>query len=310
MRGEGDMRYKRCVMRHIILVPGFILILNVVAAFAQSEATIRGQVVAAADGSSLSNAAITLTAKGESTQTTADAAGRFAFQQLTPGEYVVSGSADGFAPREVRLVGDPREVRMVTLALDIRGVEATVQVTGESTPLTSTHSPSSTLLTQERLGSTPQAQQTNLPDTIVTAAPGMIRGHDDFVHIRGHEVALNPLINGVSFWENPHTLFSGGLSPAIIECANVMTGGFPAEYGNRFGGVVDIVTKSGLRMQNDGTFLISGGQAGRRSITGDFGGHRERLAYYGFGSLFQSDRFLSPPDPDAIHDSGHGGHGF
>ena len=275
------MYQKPCVIRQVILAAGFTLILNVAGAQAQSEATIRGQVMAAADGSSLPKAAVTLTAvsKGESTQTTADADGRFVFQQLTPGEYVVSGSADGFAPREARVVVDPREVRMVTLALDLRGVEATVQVTGESNPLTSTYSPSSTLLTQERLESTPQAQQTNLPDMIVTAAPGMIRGHDDFVHIRGHEVALNPLINGVSFWENPHTLFSAGLSPAIIESANVMTGGFPAEYGNRFGGVVDIVTKSGLRMQNDGTFLVSGGQAGRRSITGDFGGHRERLAY-------------------------------
>src|SRR6266446_5399022 len=128
MRGQGDMRYKRCVMRHVILAAGFMLILNVAVAQAQSEATIRGQVVAAADGSSLPKAAITLTAvsKGESTQTIADAAGRFVFQQLTPGEYVVSGSADGFAPREVRVVVDPREVRMVTLGLDLRGVEATV----------------------------------------------------------------------------------------------------------------------------------------------------------------------------------------
>ena len=84
-----------------------------------------------------------------------------------------------------------------------------------------------------------------LSDAIVTLAPGMIRGHDDFVHIRGHEVALNPLINGVSFWENTHSVFSAGLSPDVIETANVMTGGFPAEYGNRFGGVIDIVTRSG-----------------------------------------------------------------
>lgn len=307
------MGHRFYVIRQVIFIAGFVLILNVVAALAQSEATIRGQVVAAADGSLLPNAAVIITAVStrESTRTTADDSGRFVFQRLTPGEYVVSGSADGFAPREMRLVVDPREVRMVTLSLDLRGVEASVQVTGESNP--STYSPSSTLLTQERLASTPQAEQTNLPETIVTAAPGMIRGHDDFVHIRGHEVALNPLINGVSFWENPHALFSGGLSPAIIESANVMTGGFPAEYGNRFGGVVDIVTKSGLRMQNDGTLTVNGGQAGRRSITGDFRGHLgqgERFAYYAFGSMFQSDRFLSPPDREAIHDSGRGGHGF
>ena len=104
----------------------------------------------------------------------------------------------------------------------------------------------------ERLDAMPIFQTVTLADAIVSSAPGMIRGHDDFVHIRGHEVALNPLINGVSFWENTHTVFSAGLSPDVIETANVMTGGFPAEYGNRFGGVIDIVTRSGLRMQDRG----------------------------------------------------------
>ena len=64
----------------------------------------------------------------------------------------------------------------------------------------------------------------------------MIRGHDDFVHVRGEEIALNPIIDGVAFWENPHAMFSAGVSPDIIETANVMTGAFPAEYGNRCGG--------------------------------------------------------------------------
>jgi outer membrane receptor protein involved in Fe transport len=174
----------------------------------------------------------------------------------------------------------------------------------------STHSPSSTVLTSERLEGLPAGQQHNLPDAIVTAAPGMIRGHDDFVHVRGHEVALNPTINGVSFRENPHALFSSGLSPTVIDTVNVMTGGFPAEYGDRFGGVLDIVTKSGLRMENDGSLALSGGEAGRRSAAGEFGGHRGRFGYYGFASLFESDRFVSPPDPRAIHDSGRAGHGF
>jgi hypothetical protein len=96
----------------------------------------------------------------------------------------------------------------------------------------------------------------------------------------------------------------------VIDAANVMTGGFSAEYGNRFGGVVDIVTKSGLRMQHEGFVAASGGQAGRGSAAGEMGGHRDRFGYYVFGSMFTSDRFLSPPDRVAIHDSGTGAHGF
>jgi outer membrane receptor protein involved in Fe transport len=130
------------------------------------------------------------------------------------------------------------------------------------------------------------------------------------VHIRGHEIALNPLINGVSFWENTHAVFSAGLSPEIVEAANVMTGGFPAEYGNRFGGVVDIVTKSGLRMTERGSVAFSGGNARRRQLVADVGGRRGAFGYYLFGGTFDSDRFLSPPDPRAIHDSARGGHFF
>ena len=80
----------------------------------------------------------------------------------------------------------------------------------------------------------------------------MIRGHDDFVHIRGHEVALNPFINGVQFWENAHTVFSPGLGVDYIESMNVMTGGYSAEYGNRFGGILDVVTKSGFTHREQG----------------------------------------------------------
>ena len=79
-----------------------------------------------------------------------------------------------------------------------------------------------------------------------------------------------------------------------------MTGGFSAEYGNRFGGVIDVVTKSGLSMQNEGSLAFSAGEAGRWTAVGDFGGRRGRFGYYVFGSAFESDRFLSPPDPEAI----------
>ena len=224
--------------------------------------------------------------------------------------YLVSVSSDGFRARQLRVTVEPREVRTVTVSLEVAGLAVTVAVSGPVASSPGTHSPSSTLLTSERLEAMPVFQQTTLSDAIVTLAPGMIRGHDDFVHIRGHEIALNPLINGVSFWENTHSVFSAGLSPDVIESANVMTGGFPAEYGNRFGGVVDIVTRSGLRRADRGAISASGGGEGRRRASGEVGGRRGRFGYFFFGSVFETDRFLSPPDPEATHDAGRGAHAF
>jgi hypothetical protein len=301
-------------MRWIALLSAIavIFIVGTTPVLAQSEAIIRGQLVADADGSALPQGSVTLKSMstGTSTQTAVDSMGHFTFPNVTPGEYLLSGTADGFSSRDVHLILDPRDVRTVTVRLAVRGLTETVVVRGQIAPLPSTHSPSSTSLSAGRIESLPISQRTGLPDAIVTAAPGMIRGHDDFVHVRGEEVALNPLINGIAFWENPHAVFSAGLSPDVIDTANVMTGGFPAEYGNRFGGVVDIVTKSGLRMPNSGSVTVNGGGAGRFNVLGDVGGHHNRIGYYGFGSLFESDRFLSPPDPEAIHDHGQGGHGL
>ena len=281
--------------------------LGVGTAWAQAEAIVRGQVVAAADASALTGARVTLTSRinGESLQATADAAGRFVFIGVTPGEKTLSAVADGFATRELSVVVEPREVTSVQVSLDVARVDVTVDVVAEP-PLPSTHSPSSTLLTTDHLEEMPVAQRTNLTDAIVTAAPGMIRGHDDFVHIRGHEVALNPSINGVQFWENAHSVFSPGLSVDYIQSINVMTGGFSAEYGNRFGGILDVVTKSGLSMRNRGSLTVGAGTAQRHNVGLELGGRQERAGYYINLAGFMSDRFLSPPSPRSIHNAGRG----
>ena len=279
--------------------------------FAQSDAIVQGQ-LRASDGSALPGATVVLNPgrPDQSRQATTDGDGRFVFARVNPGTYVVSAALTGFESQSVRVAIEPREVRTLALSLKVGRVNVAVDVTADASTLTSTHSPSSTILTSERIDDLPAFQRVSLTDAIVTSAPGMIRGHDDFVHIRGHEIALNPLINGISFWENAHAVFSAGLSPEIVDTANVMTGGFPAEYGNRFGGVVDIATKSGFRMSERGSVAFSGGSAGRRQLVADVGGHRGAFGYYLFADSFESNRFLSPPDPQAIHDSARGGHFF
>ena len=184
-------------------------------ASAQSEAAIRGQVAASADHSAIGGAAVSVTmrATGAMQQRVADADGRFVFLAVAPGEYILAVSAEGFARREMQFLLEPREARTIDVALEIAAVAIAVEVAVDRTTSPGTHSPSSTTLTMARLDAMPIFQRVTLADAIVSSAPGMIRGHDDFVHIRGHEVALNPLINGVSFWENTHSVFSAGLEP-------------------------------------------------------------------------------------------------
>ncbi|MGH9255239.1 MAG: TonB-dependent receptor [Vicinamibacterales bacterium] len=279
-------------------------------ALAQGEGAIHGTVTAQADGSVLPGAVVELqgAALPAPLRMTTTPDGHFAFPRLVPGDYVLAVTHASFREERYRLSLKPREVQNIESALVLRPVQESVDVTAE--PLPSVFSPGSTHLTAERLAELPLAQRTNLPDAIVTAAPGMIRGHDDFVHIRGHEVALNPSINGVQFWENAHAVFSPGLGVDYIESINVMTGGFPAEYGSRFGGILDVVTKSGFTFQNSGSITLGVGSAQRHNAGLEFGGRKERVAYYLNLSGFMSDRFLSPPSPRSIHNAGRGVRSF
>jgi outer membrane receptor protein involved in Fe transport len=279
---------------------------------AQGEGAIRGTVVVQADRSFLPGANLVL--QGATLpaplKATTNALGQFGFARLSPGDYLLTLHHDLFREEHYQVSLRPREVRTVTLEMNLRPVQQFVEVTGEANPLPTTHSPSSTVLASDRLEGLPVAQRNNLAEAILTSAPGMIRGHDDFVHIRGHEVALNPFLNGVSFWENPHLVFSPGLGADYIQSMNVMTGGFSAEYGNRFGGVLDVVTKSGFTMDNNGSITFGAGTALRNSVGLEFGGHTERAGYYVNLAGFESARFLSPPEPISLHNTGRAARSF
>ncbi|MBI3934764.1 MAG: TonB-dependent receptor [Acidobacteria bacterium] len=299
---------------------GFAMILSLLFALSivstpartQGESAIHGTVLAAADGSMLPGASVALQGAPllEPLETTTGADGHFGFQRLVPSDYELAISHANFQTASYQLTLRPREVQNLTLQLTLSPLAEAIEVAAEASPIPTMHSPSSTVITAQTLDTLPLPERSNLADVIVTAAPGMIRGHDDFVHIRGSEIALNPFINGVSFWENAHSLFSPGLGADYIASMNVMTGGFSAEYGNRFGGVLDVVTKSGFTMNNNGSITLGLGTALRHNAGIEFGGHTERAAYYLNVGGFESARFLSPPDPRSIHNTGRGVRSF
>ena len=87
---------------------------------------------------------------------------------------------------------------------------------------------------------------------------------------------------------------------------NIITGGFPAEFGNRFGGILDIVTRSGFDANNHGSVSIGAGNYLRNNLSFDYGGHTERFGYIFYAQGFENERFLNTPQPLLLHDFGTG----
>ncbi|MEJ2083008.1 MAG: carboxypeptidase regulatory-like domain-containing protein [Acidobacteriota bacterium] len=196
---------------------------------------------------------------GEPETTQTDAEGRYSFPHLSPGDYTVATQTERFYPEKVQVSLGPRATRHVDFDLTpISSLHEQVTVRAEKGLLDQSRSSTVISLDRKRISELPEAQRMQLTDIVKPFVASAVASHDNFVHLRGNELSLNTFINGVSFFDNPHQLFTPGISADIIQSVNVITGGFPAEFGNRFGGILDIVTRSGFDMENQGHVTLGG----------------------------------------------------
>jgi hypothetical protein len=243
--------------------------------------------------------------------TTTGSQGQFSFSGLSPGDYSVSVSADTFRPLQVSLRLNPRAIYQLRMELvPIADIKEQVTVSAQEKLLDETETATITNLDAKEIGALPAARRSQLTDIVAPFVSGAVAGHDNLIHLRGNELSLNTFVNGVSFYDNPHQLFTPGISPDVIQSVNIFTGGFPAEFGNRFGGILDIVTRNGFDANNHGNLTLGAGTFLRDNLSFDYGGHTKKFGYFFYGQGFQSVRFLNTPEPARFHDSGKGSRAF
>lgn len=213
------------------------------ASFAQSNATgnIYGQVSVAAGSSIL----IENTATGVKRTLTPDASGRFVASSLPTGTYKVTLMRDGKVVSvtenvEVTL-GQGREVFFADAA-----ATQTVQVVGKVAQIDMSSTTNGATFTAKQLAALPIAHDVNaiiqLAPNTTTADPRYSGG----ASMGGGAPSENSYyINGFPV-TNPLTQLGAAELPfGAIQEAQVLTGGFGAEFGRSIGGVVNIITKSG-----------------------------------------------------------------
>ena len=224
-----------------------------------------------------------------------DSAGVAIFRRLPFGSYRVAVIRGGFADLS-RLV----EVRSASptdfpATMALATVQASVTVSADVT-LLDPHQPAPA----NRIGADTLSRRVTalpgraLPD-IVNTQPGWLLEANGILHPRGSEYQTQYVVDGLPMTDNRSPAFAPELGADDVHAMTIMTGGYPAEYGRKLGGVIEVVTTAPSRRGFGGS--ASGSIGSFNTTSGDviaqYG--REKSTVSITAGAAHTDRFLDPP---------------
>jgi hypothetical protein len=236
---------------------------------------------------------------------TTDAAGKYVFSNLPPNPYHITVGAQGFQTLQ-------RDVDVRTavpidldLTLALEGATSTVQVVGHAEDLVERDPTAHTDVDRSLIEKMPIESSSGLNQVITLASPGVVADSNGFFHPIGDHAQTQFSIDNQPITDQQSKLYSNQISPDAVESLEIMTGVAPAEYGDKSSLVVHIVTKSGLDQPKPAGSL-SLGYGSFKSPTGDvnIGGGSHTVGEFLSVAGMRTDRFLDPPEFQALHDAG------
>ena len=225
----------------------------------------------------------------------ADEAGTLVARNLAFGVYRVDVKRSGFALYsgviEVRSAISP-ELR---IQLSVASTQTAVDVRDSDT-LVDPHRTG----TINRVGTdTIEHRSTALPGRsvidLVNSQPGWLLESNGVLHPRGSEYQTQYVVDGIPLTDNRSPSFAPEIEADDAQSMTILTANFPAEYGRKLGGVVEISTARDVRPGFHGKFVASGGSFGTASgyLMVQQGWGKNTLGISAEGAL--TERYLDPP---------------
>jgi outer membrane receptor protein involved in Fe transport len=264
-------------------------------------------------GALVPNAQITVTqpVTGYHQTTQTDAQGSFKLVNLPFNTYKVRAEANGFQPAESSIDLESTIPLNVELSLSLEQTTANVTVTTESgAMLEADRTSSDTDIAQTILERPVGAAPSRAIESIVASTPGFVTDDNGRMHPRGSESQVQYVVDGVPITDNMSAIFSTSLDARTLRTVEVLTGGIPAEFGDKLAGVINVNTRSGLEGPTQGGISFSGGSFSTGETAIDFSTHTKKLGFLTNLSASTSQRYLDPPTLDNFHNFGRTGKGF
>lgn len=272
--------------------------------------TIQGTVKDPA-GALVAGATVTLTqpVTGYHQSAQTDAQGSFRLINVPFNTYTLHVVGQGFQPAEESIDLESAVPSNVDFKLTLSGVANEVNVT-ESALVENDKTSSDTDINQTVIERQAGAAPSRGMEAIVASAPGFATDDNGRMHPRGSESQVQYVIDGVPVTDNLSAIFSTSLDARTLRTVEVLTGGIPAEFGDKLAGVVNVNTRSGLEMPTQGGVTFSAGSFSTGEIGADFSTHTKRFGFLANLSASTSQRFLDPPTIENFQNFGRTGKGF
>jgi hypothetical protein len=293
-----------------VFVLGFVLLLTAGPANAQlgNAGSIEG-VVKDSSGGVVAGAKVEISyaVSGYQREMTTGSDGAFHFTNVPFNTYHLVVTTPGFASytQDVDVRSSVPTSAQISLKIGAAATSVTVEANGgdlvENDP--SFHTDVDTNLTDRM----PLESQSSSVSSLVTlATPGVVADSNGLFHGLGDHAENSFSVDGQPITDQQSKVFSNQIPLDSIQSIEAVSGGPPAEYGDKTSLVIKVTTRSGLGVTKPtGSVFSSYGSFG--SVSGGF-----RLAVGGqkWGNFIAANglntsRFLDPPELHAIHDKGN-----
>lgn len=193
---------------------------------------------------------VNITVSGTTRGTISDNQGHYRFENLAPNAYILKFSLIGYPPESRKIIVQPGETTWMNITLHEQPLlmpEITV------TPGNFSISQSQTAKQQSIPKENIEAVPATLDDVcrVLQIMPG-VTFSDDYsahFHVRGGKQNENLiLLDGMEIYDPYHLKDIGGavgvINMTLVEDISVLTGGFPAKYGDKLSSVVAVTNRN------------------------------------------------------------------
>ena len=200
--------------------------------------------------------------KGTSLGAATDVNGYYLISNIPPGEYTLMVTYLGYDTLKVAVSVAAKALVAQNLFLEKSSVKLTeVQISADREEATTEIRTSVTKLTPKEMKQLPSVSGESDLAQVLQVQPGVVFTGDQGgqLYIRGGSPIQNKvLLDGMIIYNPFHSIgFFSVFDTDIIKTADIYTGGFNAEYGDRISSIMDIKTRDGNRKNFSGKLSVN-----------------------------------------------------